>query len=395
MTLARARRLRWRDLLAGLAASLIAGVFLGMPARANNDCSRCHTCAAPTADAPCVAGCTRDKGKHARANHGVDEAPDVILIDKLASQYGGAHFNHKLHAGMSQMGQGCAVCHHYCPPGKIPACKSCHPAEGVSSDLSQPGLKGAYHRQCLQCHREWSHEANCSICHLPKAGAAKSPQSAAKAPKPAPQAAKDANDATDIMGKPHPLITAPDKREYVTPYAKGPIVTFYHQGHVDQFGLRCVDCHQQESCANCHDLKKPASKKKTMEEVHAVCSSCHKQDKCERCHDTSPRPAFSHDKTGWPLNRFHQGLSCRACHPTGKPVKKLKSACTACHAGWAQGKFRHAVTGLTLDETHAELGCTDCHPGLKPNLPPTCDGCHDKRDPAKNPPGKRIKATTP
>ena len=142
---------------------------------------------------------------------------------------------------------------------------------------------------------------------------------------------------------------APERKVYATPYAKGPIVTFYHKEHVELFGLKCTSCHQQESCVNCHDLKRPAEKKRSMEQVHAICSTCHKADACATCHDTVERPGFS-----------------------------------------------HASTGLALDETHAALDCGDCHTELKFVRPPTCTGCHnDGRSYKKKPPGTRMSRMSP
>jgi hypothetical protein len=194
------------------------------------------------------------------------------------------------------------------------------------------------------------------------------------------------------MGASHPRINVPAKKVFYTPYKNGPTVTFYHNEHIDLFGLRCVDCHQQENCGGCHDLQKPASMIKTQEQVHAICSSCHKADRCEKCHDNKEKPAFSHSKTGWALNRFHQELECRSCHPTGKQIAKLSTNCIDCHGGWNQGGFKHAVTGLQLDETHAQLDCADCHAEKKFNEQPSCSSCHDDGRTGKSmPPGKMIK----
>ena len=163
------------------------------------------------------------------------------------------------------------------------------------------------------------------------------------------------------MGRPHPRAPAPVKRVYTTPYAQGPVVTFYHQQHVDLFGLKCVSCHKEEGCGSCHDLKKQDVPKKTMEQVHAVCSRCHSSDACAKCHDNAERPGFAHVSTGWPLNRFHATLDCHSCHPTGRPIAKLNRECTGCHAGWRPGTFRHAVTGLQLSKRHGKLDCEECH----------------------------------
>jgi uncharacterized CHY-type Zn-finger protein len=197
-------------------------------------------------------------------------------------------------------------------------------------------------------------------------------------------------DTTDIIGISHPVITIPDKKVWTTPHKDGPIVTLHHQQHIDVFGLRCVDCHKEENCSYCHDLQVEARAGKTDEEIHAICNDCHMKDACSKCHDTKEKPGFSH--AGWKLNRFHQPLSCRACHPTGKKIAKLNKKCDACHAGWNQQNFRHAVTGLQLDDIHIELDCGDCHVDLAYDKTPDCSGCHDDGRTHKDaPPGEYVK----
>ena len=56
------------------------------------------------------------------------------------------------------MGGGCENCHHYNTSGPILKCSSCHESSRKREDVSIPDLKGAYHRQCMDCHREWSHD---------------------------------------------------------------------------------------------------------------------------------------------------------------------------------------------------------------------------------------------
>jgi len=341
------------------------------------DCLQCHTCAIPTAESMCLRPCPTLRIAHQQgAKHQLNEAPSVAVLDEIADLYGPVHFNHKIHAGMAEMQSNCQTCHHFSPAGRIPACKECHGAPNTPSTLRQPGLKGAYHRQCLSCHREWSHDTQCTVCHIPEPGRGMTSASA---------------DSSDIMGLPHPVLTTPTTKVYRTPYSQGPIVTFFHKEHVELFGLKCVSCHKDESCSNCHDLKPVQKYQRTQAEVHAVCGDCHKTDECAKCHGSKEKPAFTHAKTGWPLNRFHGQLDCRACHPTGKQIGRLNNQCAACHAGWNQGNFRHVITGLDLDETHREVDCADCHADRKYNDPPTCAGCHDDNRSYKDaPPGVRT-----
>jgi len=66
----------------------------------------------------------------------------------------------------------CAGCHHYSPlePRKpVPGCRTCHDAKAVNVS-GRPDLMGAYHQQCLGCHRqtggtEEKMPQTCDGCH--------------------------------------------------------------------------------------------------------------------------------------------------------------------------------------------------------------------------------------
>ena len=340
------------------------------------DCKQCHNCDRPTDKEPCLKVCPRTAAAHSISPHSINEAPDSMVLATLENLYGPVIFDHKQHAEMSEMGLECATCHHYSPEGRIPPCGECHQAEGVSVNLSQPNLKGAYHRQCLSCHREWSHETKCVVCHVSVRIASESGS---------PQ------DPTDIIGISHPVITVPTKKVYVTPYAKGPKVTFYHSEHIELFDLKCVNCHEQENCGYCHHFEKTTPVAKTMEEVHSICNDCHLKDKCDKCHGQTEKPPFTHDVSGWNLSKYHKYLECRNCHPTGQRISTMNGECTTCHSGWNQGNFRHSVVGLQLDEIHMELECSDCHIDLHYHKEPQCGECHDdNRDFHNDPPGELL-----
>jgi hypothetical protein len=369
-------------LFIALVVMVISASVLGITQSTHNaeldniDCLECHTCKVPTVQDMCLRACPSISQPKMTAAHKLVEAPDEFLIDEITNLYQPVKFNHKLHADMAQMGGDCGTCHHYSPPGVIPPCSECHGGEKNPNNLRQPSLKGAYHRQCLSCHREWSHDTKCIICHLPTEG----------------KPLAIGFDSADIIGISHPVITVPDKRVYHTPYEPGPVVTLQHKEHIDLFGLRCVDCHKQENCSYCHDMDIEAKISKSDEEIHSICNDCHLKDRCDKCHDTVERPSFSHASTGWALNRFHKGAQCRACHPTGKKISKLNNKCTACHSGWKQGSFDHAVVGLRLDDIHIELDCEDCHTDLAYNKAPACESCHDEgTNPKETPPGEFLK----
>lgn len=337
-------------------------------------CKNCHSCEKPTHENPCLLKCERPKevsGIPDSATHG----PDVIFLDQLVGLYEPVYFPHKLHADMEKMGEGCAVCHHHNPPGRILACRECHGGPSNPANLGQPGLKGAYHRQCLGCHREWSHKTDCNVCHAKRSEIA-GKIAAGTAIANASPGMQDTN--FDIMGSLHPNIETPKKYVYKTPEVPdGPIVTFHHKEHTDLFGLKCVDCHRKESCARCHDPQ--SHPPHVRNDPHQDCEKCHDvADNCALCHVQEETKGFNHEtRTGFPLKTFHQQLACAQCHKEGRPFKKLDPACQNCHGeGWIPKDFDHARAGVKLDETHQQADCKDCHTeGL--GKPSTCSGCHD------------------
>ncbi len=337
------------------------------------DCERCHTCKIPTAHQPCLISCPRDVMVHQKAKHDLNEAPDSMVLGILSDLYLPVHFNHQLHASMAEMDDSCGTCHHYSPAGHIPPCRECHEAGTGSTDLTKPSLKGAYHRQCLSCHREWSHDTNCIICHIPASDEI---------------LAAELKDSTNTVGISHPITTIPVTMIYQGSFEKGPIVTFQHREHIDMFGFRCVDCHREESCSNCHDIQKQPGHTLSEEELHQTCNSCHAGHTCTKCHDNKERPGFSHNNTGWPLGKYHEQLECWSCHTVGRQINRLNQRCVNCHADWNQKNFRHAITGLDLDEMHSQLDCTDCHAEQQYDQTPKCSDCHDDdRDAETVPPG--------
>jgi len=292
----------------------------------NGRCTDCHTCDNPTKQNPCLVTCPRFTP---------ERGPEVVLMDQLSAQYVPVIFAHKLHAQMTEMTGGCSLCHHFNPSHKILPCRECHGAAS-SQDLAKPGLKGAYHRQCLNCHREWSHETECAICHAKKT--ADSP------PVVLP-------DPTDIMGILHPNIEEPVIKTYATECEHGKQVTFRHQDHVKRYGFKCVNCHREENCSRCHTPEKVAPRVKTLKEHHLPCATCHetaeeKTERCAHCHADKETPPFTHEKTG-----------------------------------------------LALDDNHSDAACTDCHMGSKFDQKPLCSECHEEEEKIVYPdklPGKKV-----
>ena len=357
---------------------------------AASDCIRCHTCQKPTRENPCLPACTRFEA--AAEEFAQKHGPDLVILDELAGVYLPVPFDHKGHAEMAQMTTGCNTCHHYTPEGdQHPACKTCHSIDDPGTDIHKPGLKGAYHRQCLNCHKDWIDETKCGVCHRRKAG------------QPANGEAALSPTSDDILGRMHPPITKPSTEIYRAETKEGAtsVVIFRHWEHVQGFDLRCVDCHHEDSCARCHKSEAAEELPPTVREHHRPCERCHKGSmdedtteitgKCKRCHwqeGDPPIKPFEHADTGWPLSRYHVDNRCRECHKR-VPFVKVARECDACHAAWSPDNFNHAVNGQTLDEIHVEIDCEECHIDRKFDTPPACDECHEEEEgiayPAKRP----------
>jgi hypothetical protein len=306
-------------------------------------CTQCHACEKPTEEDPCLVACPRHGG-HFFGEHRVDEGPDIVIIDQLADLYEPVVFAHQLHASMANMSGGCETCHHYSETtGEIPPCRSCHDPDRTEVDLRMPALKGAYHRQCINCHLDWAHENACGFCHeeVGEGGVARA-------------------DSTDILGIPHPLIEATDTYNYETSYAEGPIVSFHHADHTEAFGLQCVDCHRGDSCASCHDTGKTEARK--LDHV-VTCGACHAERDCGFCHSAEPKARFDHaTSVGWKLDPYHARVACTTCHGEPQNFRTPTGNCGNCHIHWKTGSFDHRAVGLELSESHVDLDCEEPAP---------------------------------
>lgn len=356
-----------------LAAAVLAGVALCLyclatlgaaptqsPHGNGIDCKQCHSCSSPTKANPCLKICPRSKAPVVGQKN---QGPDIVILDELEDLYVPVRFNHKKHAGMSGMAKGCDACHHYTPANtEHPTCKSCHPVDIIHEDISQPGLKGAYHRQCLSCHSEWDHDTKCEICHEKKAGG------------------RLQGTATDVCEHSHyEAVPLDELIVFPTKYAPGDKVPFHHRSHSQKYERDCTECHKQQSCTRCHvqggELHPMGDLAKV--NLHDTCFTCHNGERCQNCHGRSSDKLFQHSDTGWPLQSYHASLHCKDCHGASGAIHKLDTQCSSCHpAGWDAKTFNHRITGVVLDDVHREVDCEACH-STGPGSKPACDGCHD------------------
>jgi hypothetical protein len=116
-----------------------------------------------------------------------DRIPETIVIDVLADEYMPSQFPHaKIVRAIAQRVETsnlarafhtdqaglCMGCHHNSPKTlDPPKCASCHSKNGPGPD-GRPGLKGAYHGQCITCHQKMEVKSvaatDCVKCHEKK-----------------------------------------------------------------------------------------------------------------------------------------------------------------------------------------------------------------------------------
>ncbi len=116
-----------------------------------------------------------------------DKIPETVVIEDLSAEYEPSMFPHgkvvrailektddsslarTFHRNQAGL---CMGCHHNSPSSlEPPKCGSCHDKNGpvFGSDSAKPGLKGAFHGQCITCHQEMKVTqvlaTDCVKCH--------------------------------------------------------------------------------------------------------------------------------------------------------------------------------------------------------------------------------------
>ena len=104
------------------------------------------------------------------------EFPHRAVIDKINGVINQNDIAKTFHGDDMTM---CAGCHHKSPAGeKPPACSTCHGTETDRSDVNKPTIMGAYHRNCIECHKRMDVKdyISCGSCHKDKTGVPGSPR---------------------------------------------------------------------------------------------------------------------------------------------------------------------------------------------------------------------------
>ncbi len=119
-----------------------------------------------------------------------DDAPESVEIEQLTDLYGPVSFDHALHlevaectnchhhtTGQPATESSCARCHNNTDGADAVSCSECHAEKRFSAEIikqtsasdhyhiDKPGLKGAYHLNCVGCHLESGGSTGCEDCH--------------------------------------------------------------------------------------------------------------------------------------------------------------------------------------------------------------------------------------
>ncbi|WP_461209309.1 sulfate respiration complex hexadecaheme cytochrome HmcA [Desulfocurvus sp. DL9XJH121] len=180
------------------AAKDCAGCHTQMPKapEAKESCAVCHTDGGTPVDTTMLKTMSKDDKsamaaamlqaeKAAPGLPALDEIPEKVAIADLADRYEPAEFPHRkivesmyakvktsklasaFHTSKATFCQGC---HHNSPASATPPrCASCHGRTRDAAAGDRPGLKAAYHQQCIGCHTAMGLEkpaaTACADCH--------------------------------------------------------------------------------------------------------------------------------------------------------------------------------------------------------------------------------------
>jgi hypothetical protein len=118
------------------------------------------------------------------------DAPDTVSINVMSEIYGPVEFDHTMHADYASCQEchhhttgeivknpNCARCHHNHDENDVVSCSECHAIDRFDEKylrtlenpklyhIDKPGLKGAYHLNCISCHEITAGPTGCVECH--------------------------------------------------------------------------------------------------------------------------------------------------------------------------------------------------------------------------------------
>lgn len=205
----------------------------------------------------------------------------------------------------------------------------------------------------------------------------------------------------------------------IAPASAASIETLLMPGKVSQahakYETECSQCHdradrslQSGLCLACH--KDTAADIKAGKGLHGrmpgktttQCKACHSEHQGRDGDIVKFNPAsFDHASVDFKLEGAHRGVTCEACHKSGKKWREAPSDCVACHKvddrhdgqlgrqcadchtqiAWSGARYDHDKTKFPLRDAHREVRCDACHLGGRYAKTPTqCVACHTPDD---------------
>ncbi len=359
--------------------------------------------------------------------------PATLLIDRhqtneKINDYDPVRFMHKAHA--SRLDGNCSVCHHRVQKDdndrigeelafsdmdnrKPASCAACHQYPNETDAPMRPGLKGAYHEQCVNCHMESASEnapTDCTGCHAKRTPNHEEFVQFSGKPEPQEITARclecHENVGQEILSSAHWNWqgASPNTKgyEHRTDLGKKNVINNYCI-HVRSNEARCSQCHigygwKDDSfdfnnpanidCLVCHDTtgtygKDAPNGGMPKAEVNTVQVAQHvgktSRQTCGRCHFNGGgganvkhgdlEPTLIDPPDDFDVHMGRAGMDCQDCHRTKEhriagqclaiPTSEGRVNCEQCH-----GDTPHSMNleiGYHLDKHGRSVACQTCH----------------------------------
>jgi len=248
------------------------------------------------------------------------------------------------------------------------ACTDCH-GQPSTQAFARP-VPTEFMATCMACHEKRGGSLECATCHKEtrkdKPPASHNEQWRQVHGHEAPEGWREGQGATCALCHQVPKdCSACHTRTKPASHKTAAFQLHHGSGETDATNMpfaetSCSLCHREESCRECHAVKKPRSHTIPFERrLHGInastdretCLVCHKQDTCVRCHQSTP--PLSH------RGNFTSGAQshCLQCH---EPLPD--NGCYVCHKN-TLGHLQAPPTPRNAPHNAASdpVDCETCH----------------------------------